>query len=286
MSLPAPPCQRRRQLVLAAVAGAAGLPGLVHAQLPAGDDPEASAIWPKLRAHLFSDRPLLNANPAQLQFSAPRRAEDPAFVPLAVRADPAAWGGSAVRRITLLIDNNPSPIAAQIDLPAGGALPELETRVRVDAYSFVRAIAECADGRLFQATRFVKASGGCSAPPGGDEALMRAAVGRMLFRLDEGARVVEGRPLTVQWMVNHPNHSGLAMDQFTRQYTPAEYVRSARLWQGERLLWSADLDFALSENPSLRFRFVPQGAADLRAEVTDTRERRYTGRISLAELGR
>lgn len=280
------PCLSRRPLLLAGAACAMAWHGLARSQLPAGDDPEASAIWPKLKAFLFGDRPLLAASPAQIQFSAPRRAEDPAFVPLAVRADPSAWGGSPVRRITLLIDNNPSPIAAQIDLPTGGALPELETRVRVDEYSFVRAIVESADGRLFQATRFVKASGGCSAPPGGDEAAMRAAMGRMLFRVDEGARVVPGQALTVQWMVNHPNHSGLAMDQFTRQYTPAEYVRSARLWQGERLLWTADLDFALSENPSLRFRFVPQGTADLRAEVTDTRDRHYTGRISLAELGR
>mgnify|MGYP002150436774 CR=1 FL=1 len=45
---------------------------------------------------------------------------------------------------------------------------EIETRVRVDAYSHVRAIAEASDGQLYAVTRFVKASGGCSAPAGSD----------------------------------------------------------------------------------------------------------------------
>ena len=66
------------------------------------------------------------------------------------------------------------------------------TRARVDEYTFVRAIAETVDGRLLMATRFVKASGGCSAPAGGDEAAMLAAMGRMQFRLADAA----SRPVT------------------------------------------------------------------------------------------
>jgi sulfur-oxidizing protein SoxY len=209
---------------------------------------------------------------------APRRAADPAFVPLAT-----AGSLEAVRRVWLVIDQNPSPLAALFELPPGGAGPELETRVRVDEYSFVRAVAERADGQRLMALRYVKASGGCSAPPGGDEAAQRATLGRMLFRAD-GPRPPAGQPWTVQWQVLHPNHSGLAMDQYSRQFTPAEFVRSLRLWQGERPLLVADLDFALSENPSLRFRFVPQGDAPLRAEVTDTRARRFTAEAALSTL--
>ena len=259
-----------------------GLAAAARAQLPAGDDPEASPRWQQVRASLFGTRRIAKATAAQLVLSAPSRASDPAFVPISMRSPIAPGEPAAVRRLTLIIDNNPSPIAAHIDLPADGALPDIETRARVDEYTFVRAIAETADGQLLMATRFVKASGGCSAPPGGDEAALQAAMGRMLFRA--GDPVVDGQPLTVQWMVNHPNHSGMAMDQLTRMFTPAHYVRTVQIWQGERLLLNADVDFALSENPTLRFRFTPRGDAPLRAEVTDTRQRRFSGSTALKDL--
>lgn len=260
-------------------AAVAGLAAAVQAAPPvSGDDPEASPIWPKLREQLFEKRPITLATEAQLSLSAPKRAEDPAFVPISVRSGL----GTQVRKLSLLIDNNPSPIAALIDLPEGGALPELETRARVDEYSFVRAVAETADGRLFMATRYVKASGGCSAAAGNDEQAAEAAMGRMLFRAD--APAVDGQAMTVQWMVSHPNHSGMAMNQLSRLFTPAHYVRFIRLWQGERLLLEADVDFALSENPTLRFRFVPRGNAPLRAEVVDSRERRFAGSTALKDL--
>ena len=260
-------------------AAVAGLAAAVHAAPPvSGDDPEASPIWHKLREQLFEKRPITLATEAQLSLSAPKRAEDPAFVPISVRSGL----GAQVRKLSLLIDNNPSPIAALIDLPEGGALPDLETRARVDEYSFVRAVAETTDGRLFMATRYVKASGGCSAAAGNDEQAAEAAMGRMRFRADTPA--VDGQALTVQWMVSHPNHSGMAMNQMSRLFTPAHYVRFIRLWQGERLLLEADVDFALSENPTLRFRFVPRGNAPLRAEVVDSRERRFAGSTALKDL--
>lgn len=273
-----------------------GLTAAARAQLPSGDDPEASPRWRAVRKSLFADRPIDSAPTASLVLTAPRRADDPAFVPMALRSTltPGTSGASStsgttqsVQRLTLVIDNNPSPVAAVIDLPPDGALPDIETRTRVDEYTFVRAIAETRDGRLMMATRFVKASGGCSAPPGGDEAAVQAAMGRMLWRADPAevsASLASSAPLTVQWMVHHPNHSGLAMNQATRQFTPAQFVRSVRLWQGERLLLSAEVDFALSENPTLRFRFVPRGTGDLRAEAIDTFDRRFSGSIALKDL--
>lgn len=266
---------RRRALQGLFGAGTLCLTGPLQAQLPDGGQPEASPRWRAVRASLWGERPLEAADPARLQLLAPARAADPAFVPVALRAPISADAAGALRRLTLVIDQNPSPIAAVFDLPPDGALPDLETRVRVDEYSFVRGIGETADGRLMMALRFVKASGGCSAPAGGDAAAQAAEMGRMRWRLLPGS--APGQPVTLDWAVQHPNHSGMAMDQATRQYTPAHFVRSLRLWQGERLLLAADLDFALSENPGLRLRFVPRGEAPLRAEVIDSQERRFTG---------
>jgi sulfur-oxidizing protein SoxY len=281
------PSLRRRALPGLLWAGAVALPGASRAQVPRSDQPETSPRWQAVRASLWGERPIELAAADRLALSAPARAPDPAFVPVAMRSAigiaSAGLGRDALRRLTLVIDQNPSPIAAMFDLPPDGALPDLETRVRVDEYSFVRVIGETADGRLWMALRFVKAAGGCSAPAGGDEAQQAAAMGRMLFRITPATAVTPagpgaaGEPATLDWTVQHPNHSGMAMNQLTRQYTPAHYVRSARLWQGERLLLAADLDFALSENPSLRLHFVPRGTEPLRAEVVDTRERRFSG---------
>ncbi len=294
--LPMPPHLRhRRRFVLGGLRSLSGLAliplaAAVDAAEPASgiyresDQPDASPRWRQVRDSLWGDRPIrsLDAGATELSLSAPRRADDPAFVPLAWRSTLAPDGPQGIRRMTLVIDNNPSPIAAVFDLPADGALPQIETRVRVDDYSFVRVIAESADGTLRMALRHVKSSGGCSAPPGGDEAAMRAAMGRMQFRAAEP--VADGQPLALQWMVSHPNHSGMAMDQLTRHFTPAHYVRSAKLWQGERLLLAADLDFAISENPTLRLLFVPRGTAPLRAEVGDTQGLAWQGSATLDAL--
>ncbi|MBK7616356.1 MAG: quinoprotein dehydrogenase-associated SoxYZ-like carrier [Vitreoscilla sp.] len=275
---------RRHLLLVGGLAWGGSAAALAQAPKASPDDPESSPMWHKLRQQLFEGRSI--QMDARISLQAPRRAEDPAFVPLAIHVAPGATPADDIRRLTLLIDNNPTPIAAVVDLPAGGAMADLETRVRVDEYTFVRAVAETADGRVLMATRFVKASGGCSAPAGGDEAAMRAAMGRMLFRLEGAAPTAAGQAMTVQWMVSHPNHSGMAMNQLTRTFTPSEYVRKLHIYQGDRLLLAADVDFALSENPSLRFRFVPQGNAPLRAEVVDTFERRYSAQAALDSLAR
>ena len=65
---------------------------------------------------------------------------------------------------TLVVDANPAPVAAVFNMSPENGVATISTRLRINAYSHVRAIAETSDGELFMATRFVKASGGCSAP--------------------------------------------------------------------------------------------------------------------------
>jgi sulfur-oxidizing protein SoxY len=119
----------------------------------------------------------------------------------------------------------------------------------------------------------VKASGGCSAPPGSDAAAALATMGKMQLRVDGD---LQGRePVLAQLAISHPNHSGLAMDQFTRQFTPSDFVRKVEVTYKGQPVFSADVDFSISENPNFRFWFAPQGAGDLRAVVVDSRDRRF-----------
>jgi sulfur-oxidizing protein SoxY len=249
------------------------------AQLASGDDPEASAVWQKVRASLFQQRPIAWPADDVLTLDAPARAEDAAIVPISIRTRLPQTSERYIDRLWLVIDNNPSPISAIFAFTPQSGRADIETRVRVDEYTHIRAIAETSDGKLYMTTRFVKASGGCSAPPGKDQAAALASLGKMKFRLD--GEVDKGKPVLAQLMISHPNNSGLAMDQATRQYTPAHFVRKVDVSYAGKPVMSADVDFSISENPNFRFYFVPQGAGELKAEVVDSSDLHFESALEV-----
>jgi sulfur-oxidizing protein SoxY len=85
-------------------------------------------------------------------------------------------------------------------------------------------------------------------------------------------------------MISHPNNSGLAMDQLTRQFTPAHFVRRVNVTYGGQPVLSADLDFSISENPNLRFYFVANDKADgeLKVDVVDSNDLKFETTLKLA----
>jgi len=265
-------------LLIVLCSGSAGA-----ANLQPTDDPAASPVWQKVRASLFEGRSIAPAPADLLTLEAPSRAIDAAVVPIAIRTRMPA-GGRHISKLYLIIDANPSPVSAIFQFTPDSGRAEIETRVRVDAYSHVRAIAETSDGQLFGVTRFVKASGGCSAPAGSDAKAALASLGQMRFRVEGD---LKGRsPVQAQLMIDHPNHSGLAMDQGTRQFTPAHYVRKVDVTYDGKPVFSADVDFSISENPNFRFYFLPQGNGELRATVVDSRDLRFVAAQSLRDSPR
>ncbi|MGA0612360.1 quinoprotein dehydrogenase-associated SoxYZ-like carrier [Caldimonas sp. KR1-144] len=269
--------QRRRALI--AAAGLAVIAPPLAAQLKSGDAPDASPRWVQVRDSLFAGRKITDPGDAVIKLEAPVRAEDAAIVPIAIRAAFPQSPERSIRKVWLVIDNNPSPIAAVFSYTQASGRADIETRVRIDEYTFVRAIAETGDGQLFMSTRFVKASGGCSAPPGKDPASAQASLGQMRWRVD--ATPAPRQPVLAQLMISHPNDSGMVMDQLTRQYTPPHFVRRVDVTYAGQLVLSADLDFSISENPNLRFYFVPQGNGELKAQVVDTKELKFENGMAL-----
>ena len=253
-----------------------------RAAAQSGDNPDASEIWRRVRASLFETRPIVNVGDDTLLLDAPVRAEDAAVVPIAIRARLPHTASAYVAKLHLVIDNNPSPIAAIFSFTPQSGRADIETRVRVDEYTYVRAIAETSDGRLLMRTRFVKASGGCSAPPGKDPQAALATLGKIKLRVD--GDVVINKPTLVQLMISHPNDSGMAMNQMTRQFTPRWFVRTVNVAYGGQPVLSADLDFAISENPNLRFYFVPRGPGRLTVDVTDSNQTAWKSSLDLAPV--
>ena len=227
-------------------------------------------IWRKVRADLFGDRPIADdAATGSIELAMPSRAADAAVVPLAIRVRPLP-NAAPTRKLYVVIDRNPSPIAGIFEFGEASGTLELETRVRIEEYTWVRVIAERADGSLLVAQRFIKAAGGCSAPAGKSLAERLAGMGQMKWRIDPPAG--PSAPVLVQLMIRHPNNSGLAMDQLTHLYDPPYYVRNVRVTRGDELVLSADVDFSISENPAFRFTMRPGQGGALRARVIDSNE--------------
>jgi sulfur-oxidizing protein SoxY len=267
----------RRALVLG---GLAATVPFARAELPTGGDPEASPKWKALRAVLFKDRSIELEASEVIALETPRRAEDAAVVPVAVRAKFLQSSERSIQRIWLIVDNNPSPLSATIQHTLASGRAGIETRVRIQEYSFVRAVAETNDGRLWMAANFVKASGGCSAPPGKDPQAALASLGKTKLRIEREA--ASAAPALAQLMVSHPNDSGMVMDQVTRQYAPAYFVRKVDVsYRGQSVL-SADLDFSISENPNLRFSFLPSGDGELRADIVDSHDLEFKAIVEVS----
>ncbi len=256
------------------ISALAALHSTAGAAILSGDNAEASPVWQKVRASLFKNRPIAAAPDDLLTLDAPDRAYDAAIVPIAIKTGLQVDNARRIDKLYLIIDNNPSPISAEFQFTPLSGRADIETRVRIDEYTHVRAIAETDDGKLYMATRFVKAAGGCSAPPGKDQQAALATLGKMKFRIEPPQKT--GAPALAQLMISHPNNSGLAMDQLSRLYTPSHFVREVRITYGGKLVMSADVDFSISENPNFRFYFLPQGDGELKAEVVDSHDLHFT----------
>lgn len=235
--------------------------------------------WPQLKQTLFGDRKISEDAAGVLELEVPVRAEDSAVVPVAIRAKAAQTPERYIRKIYLVIDRNPSPVGVTFTLTPQSGRADIETRVRIEEYTDVRAIAEMNDGSLYMTKHFVKASGGCSAPAGKDLEEAMTRLGKMKFRVDD--TVAAGKPVQAQLMISHPNISGLAMDQLTRLYAPPHFVRKVNVSYRDRLILSAEVDFTISENPNFRFWFVPEGEGALKAEVVDTNDLKFENSIQV-----
>jgi sulfur-oxidizing protein SoxY len=236
---------------------------------------EPTDPWPELARDIFNGRPLADgANRVTIEM--PYRAEDAAIVPVTLRANLPAGDTRTVKAITLVIDQNPAPVAATFQLGAGVAM--ISTRVRVDSYTNVHAVAELSDGTLLAAATYVKASGGCSAPTAKNADQAGASVGQMRFRqFAKPSDGPAGGPREAQVMIRHPNNSGLQRDQVTLLYIPAYFVRELRIWQGEELLLAMEGGISISENPNIRFSYLPNGASTFRVAAVDTEGHMFKG---------
>ena len=84
---------------------------------------------------------------------APYRALNGANVPIKIYSR-----SPGIVKYTLIVDENPTPCCAVFEFDNMPAY--VETNIRVNAYGYLRVIAEDNYGNKFMTTRFIKAAGG------------------------------------------------------------------------------------------------------------------------------
>ncbi len=239
-----------------------------------------SPTWADLKGDIVGDVQLSDGT-GRVSMEAPFRAFDAATVPVHI-AQPAD-SRDHITTMMLVIDENPSPLVATFTFGKAMYPLDLETRVRVNQYSNIRAIATTETGDTLMVGRYVKASGGCSAPAAKDAAAAMASLGRMklkqLEKLTAALNATDtlqqsvpasGVRRVAQVMIKHPNYSGLQRDQMTHLFISPRFIDELEVYQGEELLFKLEAGISISTDPSFRFTYTDNGADTIRVRASDT----------------
>lgn len=233
---------------------------------------EKEPMWPVLKEIYFENKTILTDAEDWLILEAPSRAEDAAIVPLTLKSLKPQTAESYIKNIHIIIDDNPDPYSANFHLNPAMEQVELTFRMRFQTYTNVRAIVEMNDGTLHMVSRFVKASGGCSAPVQKDPEAVKSRLGKMQIRM---RKPEIGHDVPAQVMISHPNYNGLQFDQKTRGYFPAHYVKTMDVTYADQALFSVDMGISFSEDPIVHFTFKPTKSGVLKATIIDSKDATY-----------
>ena len=230
----------------------------------------ASETWEILRSDVTDAETFLDGNEL-FYFQAPKAAYDPAYVPFTIRQKRGT--GERVTHLTIVVDENPAPMAAAFEFgPLIGDL-YLDSRVRYDTPSNIRAIAKTDKGNTYMVGRFVNAAGGCAAGAPKDPVAALKGVGKMKLRQFKARGSTGGTSGTVrqaQLKIRHPNFTGMQTNADGSPPIEARFVDMIEVRLGDELLFRMTGGFSISEDPSFRFTFIDNGAQAITVHATDT----------------
>lgn len=230
----------------------------------------AGTVFDELRPAIFGQRAILDGH-GIVSISAPNRPEDIRAVPFDLEAN--LKDGRTIKAITLVVDNNPSPVAASFTFGPGRDHVGLGIKFRLNQQSDIRAVVEASDGKLYMVSQLVKFPGGqaaCSAPPSTPAAESAANMGKM--KLTDVANAVAASSVNprVRFDLSHPNHTGMVLDQITLLYTPLKMIEKLSVRQGDEPVFDMEGSIALNENPTIEFDYRRNGATQMTFVATDS----------------
>ncbi|MBT7953279.1 MAG: quinoprotein dehydrogenase-associated SoxYZ-like carrier [Gammaproteobacteria bacterium] len=253
------------------------IPNISQAEVQAADHRQklSDKAWEPLRKAVFQSREIIEgAEQTILEIKAPYRAEDATIVPVSIHTKIPQTKDLFIKKIHVYIDKNPLPLVGVFDLSPESGRADLAMRVRVDTFTYIRAIAEMNTGELYMSKSFVRATGACSAPPPKSISDSIDNMGRM--KIKNVGELELSKPNLVQLKIKHPNITGLQpMRIGSRVMPPPHFISGIKVYYEGKTIMQANLTFSVSMDPSFRFYFTPKSEGTLTVEASDTKNNQW-----------
>jgi sulfur-oxidizing protein SoxY len=242
---------------------------LMSATAFAEPDPK---LWPVMKEAFFEKRPMTEVS--FMKIDAPRRAESGAQVPVTYSIDNKAANGVKITKLYAFVDANPIPLTATYHLTDALGDFNLSTRIRFETDAFVRLVGEDAAGKLYLASREIRAAGGCGGTVDGDEAQIRASAGKIKFKVEDPVKI--GAETATTFNIKHPMRTGLQRELVSQGFVPAFYINKAAFNYNGKPVLTVDVGVGTAEDPYFKFNFVPTEPGKLEAVATDNEGKAFT----------
>ena len=233
-------------------------------------------LWPVMKEAFFEKRPMTDVT--FMKIDAPRRAESGAQVPVTYSIDNAAANGVKIVKLYAFVDANPIPLTATYHLTDALGDFQLATRIRFETDAFVRLVGETADGKLYLASREIRAAGGCGGTVENDEAATRAAAGKIKMKVDE---VKLGAATPATFNIKHVMRTGLQRDLVSQGFVPAFYINKTEFKYNGKPVMTVDVGVGTAEDPYFKFNFVPTEPGQLEVVATDNEGKTFTHHVDV-----
>ena len=244
---------------------------LLGASLNAVAEPDPK-LWSVMKEAFFAKREIVDVD--FIKIDAPRRAESGAQVPVTYSVDNAAAKGVKIIKLYAFVDANPIPLTATYHLTDALGNFQLATRIRFETDAFVRLVGEDAAGKLYVASREIRAAGGCGGTVDGDEAAIRASAGKIKFKVEEPAKI--GAATSTTFNIRHPMRTGLQRELVSQGFVPAFYIKKSEFTYNGKPLLTIDVGVGTAEDPYFKFNFVPTEPGKLEVTATDNEGKSFT----------
>jgi sulfur-oxidizing protein SoxY len=224
-------------------------------------------LWSVMKEAFFEKRAMKEVS--FMKVDAPERAESGAQVPVTYSIDTAAAKAVGVKIVKLyaFVDANPIPLTAIYHLTDALGDFQLSTRIRFETDAFVRLVGEDAAGKLYLASRPIRAAGGCGGIVSNDEAAVRAAAGKIRMKVAKPKKF--GTSISAKVHIKHIMRTGLQRDLVSQGFLPPFYIKTAKFTYAGEPLMTIDVNVGTAEDPYFKFNFIPKKAGKFELVATD-----------------
>lgn len=251
----------------------------VHADVQDPDFRQKASdkVWHEtLEPEIFPDVEILEGVEQNIiELKAPFRAEDAAIVPISVHTNIDQSPEKYIEQIHIYVDKNPTPLVGIFEFTPQSGKADLAMRIRVDQFTYVRAIAVMNTGEHYMSKSFVRASGACSAPPPKNIDDSIANLGQM--KIKSVGSVEANSPSLMQLKIKHPNITGMQPLRIgSRVMPPPHFVSSLDVDYNGKTIMKASMTFSISMDPALRFYFLPVESGVITINGSDTKKNQFS----------